>query len=216
MITLTEQYYTPVNIGMVVLLIVLAIVGYRKGFLLQVISFAGTIVSGWGSYILAPMLAKYIPLFPRGLNPMEDTVLGEASYRYVNQIAWFFLVFLLFRVVFLFLGIFAKTLQKVPVIKEFSKVIGAFTGAAEALIWMFILTIALNTPVFVNGHETVARTGLHYVRDGAQYILQEFAPEYTDIDAFGQLFEDAKGLSESQRERIEQWMISHGYLKESE
>lgn len=216
MIEITEQLYTPINIGMAVLILILAFLGYKKGFLLQVISFAGTIMSGWGSYVISPLLAKYIQLFPKDMNPMEDTILSEAAYRYINQAAWFFLLFLLFRVVFFFLGLFAKTLQKVPVIKEISKVIGAAVGAVEALIWLFLLTIALNTPFFTNGHAAVEGTALRYVRDTANYVLNEYAADYIDADAFGQLFQDARGLSESQRQKIEQWMITHGYLEEGE
>lgn len=216
MIEITSGMYMPINIGILVLILLLAALGYRKGFLLQLVSFGGTVVSGWGSYVLCPLLAKYIQLFPEDLNPLEEPVLKEAAYRYVNQIAWFFLVFLLFRIVFFFLGIFAKSLQKVPVIKEASKLVGMGVGAAEGIIWLFILTIALNTPVFANGHEAIEKTGLKYVRSGVTYVLQEYASDYISSDAFGQLFEDAKGLSESQRERIEQWMIDHGYLTESE
>ena len=216
MIQITEQFYTPINIGILAVMGLLAFLGYRKGFLLQLISFSGTVVSGWGSYVLSPLLAKYIQLFPRSMNPMEDTVLSEAAYRYVNQAAWFFLVFLMFRIVFFLLGMFAKSLQKVPVIKEVSKCIGGAVGVVEAFVWLFLLTIALNTPVFDGGHEAIDQTGLKYVRDSANFVLNEYVSDYIDSDAFGQLFEDAKGLSEAQRMQIENWMIAHGYLQEGE
>ena len=51
-----------------------------------------------------------------------------------------------------------RGLQDIPLIKEVSALLGGVLGAAEAMIFVLVLTMALNSPLFNNGQAAVDNT----------------------------------------------------------
>ncbi len=216
MFEVTESWLMPVNIGVVVLFLGLILWGAHKGFLLMIVSLIGTVASFFGAWFLGGILADYIRLWPREWALMQNTPIAAASWQFMNQICWFLALFLVLRIIFMFITMICKGLQDVPVIKQISMILGGALGAAEAMIFVLVISIGFNSPLFKNGEMAVEKTFIAKVNEISGKVYDKLLEPMVDADAFNRAYENAAEMTNEQRENLKRWLEEKGYASNVE
>ncbi|MBQ7994341.1 MAG: CvpA family protein [Solobacterium sp.] len=216
MFTVTENWYMPINIGLVVVFLLFILIGAKKGFLLMIVSMFGTIISLIGSWFFAGILADYIRLWPRKWAILQNTALAAASWQFMNHICWFLTLFLVLRLIFIFIEMICRGLQDVPFIKEISIALGGALGAAEAMLFVLVFSIALNSPFFNNGSAAVEKTMVGKINEVTGMVYEKLLEPLADADAFNQAYENASQMTNEQREKLREWLEKQGYKSDVE
>ena len=128
MITIPESFTLYIDIAIIILYCAAFIIGYRKGFFVQIISTIGTILCFVLAWRYASIGAKFFRIFPKSLTPLQDTIMKDAIYAYANEIAWFFVLFIAFRILLFIFEKFIGGLRKIPVVKQASGLLGGILG----------------------------------------------------------------------------------------
>lgn len=211
MFEVAENWLMPVNIAVILIFLVLILYGAKKGFLLMIVSLIGTAASFFGAWFFGGILADYIRLWPRKWAVLQNTPIAAASWQFMNQICWFLTLFIVFRIIFGFITMICRGLQDVPLLKQISVVLGGALGAAEAMMFVLVLSIAFNSPLFKNGEMAVENTLVAKVNEISGKVYDGFLKPMSDADAFNRAYENAAGMTNEQRENLRRWLEENGY-----
>ncbi len=211
MMTIPENWILFINIGVIVFYILFCISGAKKGFLLQIVCLAATIAAFYASYRFAPVLADYFSIWPKAWTPMQDSIIAENVYMYINELCWFILVFLILKLLFKLLEPIAKGLQKVPLIKQVSKALGGILGLGIATVWILIISILLYTPLFANGSAIRNKSYIGIISDKTVETVSFLSNPYLNSQEFSDLVNNIQEDDGKDREAIRNWLEEHGY-----
>ena len=211
MVLIPEQWITFINLAVIVFLVVLIILGAKKGFFLQIVTLCGTILAFFLSYRFCGVLADYFVLWPKEWTPFDNTLLQDAVYQYFNEIAWFFVIFIVLVVIFKLLEPIAKGLQKIPLLKQLSTILGAVLGFFNALVWIVVFSMILNMPMFENGTKINQDTYIGQITDQTTKIVTVFAGPVLNSQAFADLISGEANFGDSDQQAVRDWLESHGY-----
>ena len=216
MFEVAENWIMPVNIAVILVFLGLMLYGAKKGFLLMIVSLVGTAASFFGAWFFGGILADYIRLWPRQWALMQNTPIAAASWQFMNQICWFLTLFVVFRIIFGFITMICRGLQDVPLLKQISIVLGGALGVAEAMLFVLVLSIAFNSPLFKNGEMAVEKTLIAKVNEVSGKIYDGLLQPMVDADAFNKAYENAAEMTNEQRENLRRWLEEKGYSSEVE
>ena len=211
MINVTEEWLMPLNIAAAAVLILSAVMGWKKGFLHEAVGLIGTAVSLLGSWLLSEVLSRYIMLWPEKWIPENAPALSASAVQFLNRICWVVVLYIFFRLLFMIISHATKGLQKVPVIHELSAMAGGLMGLAEGCITIVICTLILNMPVFAGGAEAVDATIAGPVRDMSMHVLNTYGMPLLQSKQVAELYSHAEAFTETELDALEQWLIEHGY-----
>ncbi len=155
MILLNDTYIKPLNGIVIVIILLFVLQGYRKGGLRSILSCFGTIFSFPLSWKISDTLAKQ--------NIFLTNTNGEVFqqiYDIANHCIWFVLVFICCKILLLLMDLFFKSLQRVPVYHAVSCVSGFVFGGIESFVWLCVVCILLQSPLFYNGKEILEHSYL--------------------------------------------------------
>lgn len=216
MFEVSQDWLMPVNIGVILIFLIFILWGAKKGFLLMIVSLIGTAASFFGAWFFGGILADYIRLWPRQWAMLQNTPIAAASWQFMNQICWFLTLFVVFRIIFGFITMICKGLQDVPLIKQISVILGGALGAAEAMLFVLVFSIALNSPLFKNGKEAADQTLVAKVNEITGMVYDKMLEPIIDADAFYQAYESAADMTNEQRENLKRWLEEKGYVSDVE
>jgi len=210
MFTVEESWIPVINVIVGLIFVLCFVRGWRHGFVRMIISLIGTIASLYGAWVLAPIVQKQIELWPKTWTPMNDSVLSGMIYPVFNQIAWFFLLFLIFKLIFFVLDKIFKLLQKVPVFKQIMEILGGLIGIIEAFIWCMILSLILCTPLFTNGQDAINESILSTIQNTHNTIITTVLKPIYDTEDTLKLITDASNAAKEQQDLINSLMQNSG------
>ena len=93
--TLPSNSVLFINVGVILFLVISIVLGYKRGFLWQVIKTIGILAVLLLSWILAPGFADLIKIFPKKYAPFQETPLADVFYDKINVLVWFVIILLL-------------------------------------------------------------------------------------------------------------------------
>jgi len=163
--SIPTDYTLYINIALVIFFIAALVIGYIKGFLLQLVQALTVIVAVVLGWLLAPALAKAVHLWPAELTPFSDTVLKDFFYEKINVIASFLIIFFIVILLMLLLRPLVKAIGKIPVIKQVNKILGMVFSTLVYGIYILIIIFVLNTPIFINGSMIVEQSWLDPIKN---------------------------------------------------
>lgn len=168
-----ESFFIFISIFIIALYIALMIIGYNKGLLYELVSLAYTGLSLGLAYFAAPVLASLFPLIDMKNIAKDMAILVDLLNlnEILNIVAYFLIIFLLLKIVYIFISILVKSLNKIPVIGKVNKSFGALFGIINATIITLVITMLLSLPLFKNGNEVKEKTILKYVNSLSQDVL---------------------------------------------
>ena len=215
MFTLQENWAIYFSAFVVIFFILKAAQGYNTGILRRLIGLVGSVISYWIAWILCGVFAKYINIVSVKSLGISGTPFEAIAKTYVNQIAWFILLFLLLRMLFFVVDRIAKGVHKVPGLHAVSAVLGAAFGVLEAFVWMVVITVLLHTPLFKNGSYIVENSLIKQVNQVTEMVAKDYLGPLFSSEGFSKIGEDTKSLTDLQRNAVENWLKENGFVEES-
>ena len=216
MITIPPASYYIVDIVIAAFYIAFLFLGAHRGFLRQLVSLLGTVLSFLGAWRYCGVLAEYIHLWPSAWNPAKDAFYGDTVYAMLNKMAWFFVLLIVLRLLFLLLDKLVKGIENIPVLKQISGLLGALLGAVGATVWVLVFCILLQTPLFSNGANIYRNTVLHTISETTGTVFSKLAVPVNETETFSKLYQSLKNNEGEDTQAIEQWLQEHGYSPQEE
>ena len=204
--TIPENYYIFISLFIIALYIALMIIGYNKGFLYELVNLVYTLFSLAFAYFASPVLANMFPLFDVKNAAKDAAILVDIFNlnEILNIVAYFLIIFLLMKLLYVFISILVKSLNKIPVIGKVNKVLGALFGVINATIITLVITMLFSLPLFKNGKDIKEKTILKYINSFSQDVLTIV----TQKVAQSNLSDGVKFDIDSYREEFKEWLIS--------
>lgn len=215
MFTLQENWAIYFSAFVVLFFVLKAAQGYNTGILRRLIGLVGSIISYWIAWILCGVFAKYINIISVKSLGLSGTPFEAIAKTYVNQIAWFILLFLVLRILFFMVDRIAKGVHKVPGLHAVSALLGAAFGVLEAFVWMVVITVLLHTPLFKNGSYIVENSLIKQVNQVTEMVAKDYLGPLFSSEGFSKMEEDTKSLTDLQRNAVENWLKENGFVEES-
>ena len=215
MFTLQENWAIYFSAFVVIFFVLKAAQGYNTGILRRLIGLVGSIISYWIAWILCGVFAKYINIISVKSLGLSGTPFEAVAKTYVNQIAWFILLFLVLRILFFVVDRIAKGVHKVPGLHAVSALLGAVFGVLEAFVWMVVITVLLHTPLFKNGSYIVENSLIKQVNQVTEMVAKDYLGPLFSSEGFSKMEEDTKSLTDLQRNAVEKWLKENGFVEES-
>lgn len=215
MFTLQENWAIYFSAFVVIFFVLKAAQGYNTGILRRLIGLVGSIISYWIAWILCGVFAKYINIISVNSLGLSGTPFEAIAKTYVNQIAWFILLFLVLRILFFMVDRIAKGVHKVPGLHAVSALLGAAFGVLEAFVWMVVITVLLHTPLFKNGSYIVENSLIKQVNQVTEMVAKDYLGPLFSSEGFSKIGEDTKSLTDLQRNAVENWLKENGFVEES-
>ena len=215
MFTLQENWAIYFSAFVVIFFILKAAQGYNTGILRRLIGLVGSVISYWIAWILCGVFAKYINIVSVKSLGISGTPFEAIAKTYVNQIAWFILLFLLLRMLFFVVDRIAKGVHKVPGLHAVSALLGAAFGILEAFVWIVVITVLLHTPLFKNGSYIVENSLIKQVNQVTELVAKDYLGPLFSSEGFSKIGEDTKSLTDLQRNAVENWLKENGFVEES-
>lgn len=168
-----QNYFIFISIFIVAIYIAMMIIGYNKGFLYELVNFAYTGLSLLLSWLASPVFAKKYPLIQLSKLSTEAALLNKLFNldEIINNVAYFIIIFLLLKLIYVILSIIVKAFNKIPVIGKFNQILGAVAGFFNATIITVFISLLLSLPLFANGKEIKEKTILKYVNNFSSDIF---------------------------------------------
>lgn len=204
-----ETYF---NIALLIFYLIFMIGSYRKGFLRSVVSLAGGLLSLFLAFRYCTVASQYFHLWPSSWTPFQDTLIQSKVYEYFNETAWFVVIFVVLKLVFYLLEKLMAGIQSIPVLKQISGVLGAILGFCSATIWVLVVCVVLNTPLFEGGSDIISNSYLGIVQTETSAVLSEIGIT-SNSDIINQIYTAAQNLDDQDKSTVEQWLEGQGYHK---
>lgn len=200
-----ESYFIYISIFVIALYIVLMIIGYNKGFLFELVNMLYTILSIFIAWVVSPVLAKKFPLISIEKIDSQYSLLNTFFNldNLLNNIAYFIITFLILKILYIFISLLTKSMNKIPVLGKLNKILGMFTGIFNATLITMALSMLLTLPLFKNGKDVREKTILKYVNKYSDQAISYIVDKITLNNIDGDILD-----VESYREEFLKWLDS--------
>lgn len=196
---INEKYFIYISIFILVLYLVFMIIGYKKGFIYELVSLIYTGLAILASWFVAPILGKLYPIIKLE-NIYEDASIVSKLINIdpiINTIAYFAIVFLVLKLFYVVLSLVLKSLNKIPVIGKLNQILGLLAGIFNATLVTLAISLLFTLPVFKNGKEIKEKTILlfvdKYTTEALSYALDNVELKHIE-DVFDSIDIDAARL----------------------
>lgn len=204
-----KEFFIYINIFIIALYLVFIFIGYKKGFLYELISLLYTGLALGAAWFVSPVLASVFPIVDLGQvsgeqYQMISTMLNLNSI--VNIVIYFLLTFLVLKLLYVFISLLLKSMNKIPVVGKFNQILGAVFGFVNATLIILSLSMLCSLPILKNGEEikngTILKFITSYSDQALNYVMKQvgnnsLSQEVTDFDI------------EAYREDLKQWILQH-------
>lgn len=141
-----------IDIGILLILALFALIGFKRGFFKQTIIFVGGIIILIVAYKLKNIVGDFLVLnvpfmsfnnFLRG-----STVINIVFYQTIAFLVVYTLLTLLFKIVVSLTGVFEKLLKATIILGIPSKILGFVVGLIEGYLILYVSLFFLSQPAF--------------------------------------------------------------------
>src|SRR5690554_2861676 len=204
---ISQNLIPLINPIMFAFLLLVALLGYKSGLLLQVFSLLNVVVKVILAWIFSPIFASAIPLYNPDLGALNESALDTLLSEQLNTVIWFMLIYLVLTLLFMFLKPLIKGVGKLPIIKTVNQILGFVFGLIKGIIYLLIIIYLLSTPFFVNGRDAVEESYLITIEENAPLVFDSLSDWASSSGALSRLLSNDV-LNQEDRDAIEQWLIS--------
>ena len=176
--TLPVSMLPTFNLFIFAFIIVMLIYGFFRGFLLQIFSIIMFIAVCFVSWMIAPVLAKALPLMGSSEQFNVLPIIGPIFQLTINTIFWFILIVFGLMVLSLFFKPVLKGIGKLPIIKTVNRILGLGLAAFKALIVLILMSMLLSSGFFTNGQRFVDETVLSQIKPVTEMAVTAVAKQF--------------------------------------
>lgn len=141
-----------IDAAIILIILMGAVVGFKRGFTKEIVSFLGFFIVVVLSFILknpiSVFMYEHLPFFKFGGIIKGVTVLNIALYEIIAFLIVLSVLTFILRIVMFATKMFEKILKFTIVLGIPSKLLGLVVGLIEGFVWVFIILYVLNLPVF--------------------------------------------------------------------
>ena len=202
-----ENVFPYINIAIIVIYLLMIYLGYKRGFLFELLTILYTLASLLVSWFSAPVFASLFRLFDLGKVDDKYEILSKIYdiNGLLNSIAYFLIIFLILKLVYSLLSLLVKSLNKIPVIGGFNQLLGGIFGVFNGTIIVLVLSLLLSLPVVSNGKTVKEKTFLKYIDTYSDETLSYIVDLYSDSS----LKDGIDGMDvEEYRQEFKEWLLS--------
>lgn len=203
---ISTQYAMIFDIILIVVLGILIVDGYRKGFFYKILSCLSFFLILFICWQITPAFSKVFEIFPKELAPFADTNLAPFFYVYANQALIFVILTACFMLTLLILKPISRLFQKMPVISTINAVLGMAFGIIQGLIVILVVTFLLGTPLVSNSSEFISASLIRYAKplnDEISILAQDAFMDY-------QMIEKGERADKNSIQEFKSWLESKG------
>lgn len=202
--------FAPVITILSILLVgCLTITGYKSGFVLKGMELLSTVICALIAWIISMNLIDKIDFLPE-YTLFQNELLNQSMTLFVNRIIIFILLFLVLRILIIFIRPLFKSINWIPFVGFVNKILGAVLGYIEAYVLLVIFSFILTTPLFINGQEILKESKLIYVKDVFQKTSLIFNDEFDMLDSVQKMFVSTD-MEDKDYENITHWLKGQGF-----
>jgi len=202
-----DNVFPYINIAIVAIYLLMIYLGYKRGFLFELLTILYTLASLLVSWFSAPVFASLFPLFDLGKVDDKYEILSKIYdiNGLLNSIAYFLIIFLILKLVYSLLSLLVKSLNKIPVIGGFNQLLGGIFGVFNGTIIVLVLSLLLSLPVVSNGKAVKEKTFLKYIDTYSDEALSYIVDLYSDSS----LKDGIDGMDvDEYRQEFKEWLLS--------
>jgi len=203
-----------INVGLVVWIVLAAIIGYKKGFIWEILRTLGYLAAALLSWIVSPGLAEVINIIPKKWAPFAGTSVGDLIYTRINYVAWFIIVFLVIVILLALLKPLFGAVGELPVLKNVNGILGALFALLTSFIVMLVIVYVFNTALIKNGKDIIEASFLKYVQIAGSGVLTLLKNSFSENVAIQKLLSDPLSLTDSDMGTIIDWFKNAKLTKE--
>lgn len=178
-----NNFFIFIDIFIAIIYFVFIIIGYKRGFLFELVSLLYSVISILISWFLAPILANVYPIINiDNLNKETELITKVFDLStMINTLIYFVIVFLLLKLIYIVIAFILKGMNKIPVIGKFNQILGIFAGMFNATLITLSLSMLLTLPIIKNGEHIKNKTLFKYISNYSDKILN-YIVENIDFD----------------------------------
>jgi len=203
--TLPASMFQYIDSAIVIFVVLMLIYGYFKGFLLQIFSILIFIAVMFVSWMIAPALAKAVPLMQANQQFNVIPIIGPFFQDSINTILWFIIIVVGLMVLSLFFKPVLKGIGKLPIIKTVNRLLGLFLGLLKAAIVLILITLLFNSGLFNNGKDLVTQSYLGQLMPVTQMMVDSFSAKFDSSGLLGKIITGSK-FSAEDTVVLENWL----------
>lgn len=203
---INTQYAVIFDIILIVVLGILIIDGYRKGFFYKVLSCLSFFLVLFLCWQITPAFSEVFAVFPKELAPFADTNLASFFYVYANRALIFVLLSACFMLILLLLRPLSHLFQKMPVISTINAMLGMAFGIIQGLIVILLVTFLLGTPLVSNSTEFISASLIRYAKPLNDEIIMLAGDALADY----QMIEKGEKADKNSIQEFKGWLESKG------
>ncbi|MFV0254890.1 MAG: CvpA family protein [Erysipelotrichaceae bacterium] len=206
---LNEALIPYVNGIIILILVGFTISGFFSGLVNQFFSLFSVLVAAIVAFLFCGPFSKLLRLVNIPMNNIPSEALNEILLNKLNGVVWFILIFVLVLILLSFTRRVFHVVVSLPIIKLLNKFLGAFFGFAKALVVLFLVSIILTMPFFMNGMEFKSKTFFTYLDSAVNSAL--VSDLFTEGLAIQSFLNNPEEITEDQMLWLEQWLSDAGY-----
>ena len=204
--TIPENVIPLINIGLAVWLLVSMAIGYKKGFVWEILSILGVLVAIFIAWIIAPGIAEIIKVFPESAAPFKGTSVGAIVYNRLNYIVWFIIITIAILIILALLKPLFNAITELPVLKQINGIFGARFSGIKTMVFFVLLVYVCNSAVISNGKDIIETTRLKYVQMASQKTMSIVSRSFSENVAIQKMLSDPLSLTQEDLQSIVSWL----------
>lgn len=204
---ISSEYFIFISAFIVAIYLLMIWIGYKKGFLYELLSLFYTALSLFAAWFAAPVFSSLFPLFDLNKFDEKYELLNKVFdlNTMLNTVAYFLIIFLILKLLYMFISLLVKSLNKIPVIGSFNQLLGGAFGIVHATLIVLALSMLLYTPLVENGRQVREQTLLKYISSYSDEAFTFIVEKVSDGN-IREKFDDID--MDSYRQQLKEWLIS--------
>ncbi len=205
--TLPVNIFQYVNAAILIFVALMLIYGYFKGFLLQIFSILLFIAVVFVSWMIAPVLAKALPLMQTSEQFNVIPVIGPIFQNTINTIFWFIIIVFGLMILSFFFKPVLKGIGKIPLVKQVNRLLGLLLGGIKAVVVLILVTLLIGSGLFTNGKDLIEQSFLGKVSPAAEWTIVSISSRFDSTGLVAKIM-TAQEFSQEDVIVLDAWLTS--------
>lgn len=205
------DYLMFVNAALILLFVFVLYRGYKVGMLLQIVNLFSSLVAGIIAWLFADVFAsiyQFVDYNKTGFSSMNKFLTDHA-----NQLIWFFILFVVIRILMIVLKPIAAMISKIPLIKQVNSVMGGVFSIVTYVVYLIMIIYFLSLPIIKNGTDIINNSFLKNVDDMLHPVISIIDEKIEENESIQYMLAE-KELTVSQKQSMVDLLSKNGFSNE--
>ncbi|NLW15652.1 MAG: CvpA family protein [Erysipelothrix sp.] len=211
MFTFPMDYIMIINAVLILFFIMVLYKGYKEGMLLQLVNLISTFVAVIIAWLFSDVFAsiwQFVSYSKSGMVSIDKYI-----SMHINQLIWFFILFVVIRIFLIILKPIASMISKMPLIKQVNSVLGGLFSVVAYIVYLLLITYFLSLPVLTNGKEVIDASFLKTVNQVSAPVLKILDTTIQENESIQFLLTEKK-LSVTQKQSLVNLLAKNGFTND--